>query len=242
MRTLTVRDVMTPRVVIAREETPFKELVRIMAENRVSGVPIVAGDPPRLAGIVTEADLLRVGTHEQAPRSASLELFIDRGRLEAIERPAEDVRARDIWTRDVVTVGPGVSVRAAARRMLHHGVKRLPVVDEDGQILGIVSRRDVLRPYLRSDEDIRREVEEDLILKMMWIEPGTVTATVSRGVVHLERTVDLNSSRDILEELVRRVAGVVGVENELGYRSDDRKIATGPLPEPRWGLVENQVR
>jgi CBS domain-containing protein len=91
MKTLTVGDVMTTRVVIAREETSFKELVRIMFLNRVSGVPIVSGDPPGLAGIVTEADLLRAEAHEQPPRGVLVELFIDRRRLEAIERRAEDV-------------------------------------------------------------------------------------------------------------------------------------------------------
>ena len=242
MKSQTVKDVMTPTVVIAREETPFKELVRIMSLNRVSGVPIVAGEEPTLIGIVTEADLVRVEAHEQPPRSLFLELFIDRRRLEAIERLAEDVRAGDIMTRDVVTVRPDITVQDAARLLIRHGVKRLPVVDEKGKILGIVSRSDLLRPYNRPDEDIRREIEEDLIFKTMWIEPGTVTVTVSRGVVSLKGTVDLNSSRDILEELVRRIPGVVGLENELNYRNDDRKVGTGPLPEPRWGLVENQVR
>jgi CBS domain-containing protein len=233
---------MTPRVVTAREETPYKELVRIMSHNQVSGVPIMAGDPPRLAGIVTEADLLRVEAHEQPPRDVLLELFIDRRRLEAIERWGEDIRARDILTRDVVTVGPDVAVQDAARLMLHHGVKRLPVVDEDGRVLGIVSRSDLLRPFLRSDRDIGRQVENELTLKTMWIEPGTVIVTVSRSVVRLSGTVDLKSSAEFLEQLVRRVAGVVGVENELRFRNDDRKVGTGALAEPRWGLVENEVR
>jgi len=242
MKAVTVKDLMTPRVVVAREDTPFKELVRIMSQNRVSGIPIVAGEEPRLVGIVTEADLVRVEAHEQPPRNLLLELFIDRSRLEVIERLAEDVRARDIMTRDVVTVRPDITVHDASRRLIHHGVKRLPVVDEEGKVLGIVSRRDLLRPYSRPDEDIRREIEEDLILKTMWIEPGTVTVNVSGGVVSLRGTVDLNSSRDILEELVRRIPGVVGVENELRYRNDDRKVGTGPLAEPRRGLIENQVR
>jgi CBS domain-containing protein len=242
MKTLIVRDAMTGRVVVAQEGTSFKELVRIMALNRVSGVPIVSGDPPTLAGIVTEADLLRVEAHEQPPRSLLLGLFIDRRRLEAIERLAEDVRARDVMTRDVVTVGPDVTVQDAARRILHHGVKRLPVVDEDGRVLGIVSRSDLLRPFLRSDRDIRRQVENDLILQTMWIEPGTVNVTVSEGVVRLAGTVDLKSSAGTLEQMVRRVTGVVGVENELKFRRDDRKIRTGPLAEPRWALVEHQVR
>jgi len=232
---------MTPTVVVGHEDTPFKELVRSMAEHRVSGVPVVSTEG-RLVGIVTEADLLRVEAHEQPPRNLLVELFIDRRRLEEIERLADDIRARDIMTRDVVTVAPDRPIDEAARRMIHEGVKRLPVVDEEGRILGIVSRRDLLRPFLRSDQEIRREIEEDLVIHTMWIDPGAVTVAVRAGVVSLRGTVDLKSTAQILEELVRRVPGVVGAESELRYRNDDRKVGTGPLAEPRWGLIENQVR
>jgi CBS domain-containing protein len=241
VKTTTVRDVMTPTVVVGHEDTPFKELVRSMAEHRVSGVPVVSTEG-RLVGIVTEADLLRVEAHEQPPRNLLVELFIDRRRLEEIERLADDIRARDIMTRDVVTVAPDRPIDEAARRMIHEGVKRLPVVDEKGRILGIVSRRDLLRPFLRSDQEIRREIEEDVVIHTMWIDPGAVAVAVRTGVVSLRGTVDLKSTGRILEELVRRVPGVIGVESELRYRNDDRKVGTGPLAEPRWGLIENQVR
>jgi CBS-domain-containing membrane protein len=227
MKMLTVADVMSADVVTGREETPYKELVRTMARHGISGIPILTGDPPTLAGIVTEADLLRVEAHERPPRSLFLELFMDRERLEEIERLAEDIRASDVMTRDVVTVGPSVSIQEAARRMIHYRVKRLPVVAERGRLVGIVCRSDLLRPFLRPDGDIGREIEEDLLMKTMWLDPGTVSVTVSGGVVLLSGEVDLRSSSEILEELVRRVPGVVGVDNTLTYRHDDRKVA-GP--------------
>jgi CBS domain-containing protein len=224
MKTLTVADVMTRQVVTGREDTTYKELVRTMVIHRVSGIPIEDGEPPTLTGIVTEADLLRVEAHQRPPRSLFLELFMDRQRLEAIEELAENIRASDVMTRDVVTVGPGLGVEDAARRMIHYRVKRLPVVDEEGRLVGIVSRTDLLRPFLRSDQDIRKEIEDEILLKTMWIAPGTVNVAVSEGLVLLSGQVDLRSSGEILEELVRRVAGVVGVDNDLTYRKDDRKI------------------
>jgi CBS-domain-containing membrane protein len=203
-----------------------------MVMHGVSAIPIEAGQPPILTGIVTEADLLRVEAHQRPPRSLFLELFMDRQRLEAIEQLAENIRAVDVMTRDVVTVGPALSVEDAARRMIHYRVKRLPVVEE-GRLVGIVSRTDLLRPFLRSDDEIRREIEEDILLKTMWIDPGTVNVAVSEGLVLLSGQVDLRSSGEILEELVRRVAGVVGVDNDLTYRKDDRKVRPGPRDPTR---------
>lgn len=239
METTTVREVMTENVVSAREDTPFKELVRMMAQRQVSGVPIVDGNS-RLLGIATEADLLRAGEHEEPPRSLVLEWFIDRKRLEEIEWLGEDIRARDIMTRDVFTVTPDTSVHEAAQTLLRAEVKRLPVVDEEGKVVGIVSRRDLLRPFLRGDEEIRREIEQGVIFKTMWIAPGELGVTVRGGVVTLEGTVDLKSTRDILVELARRVSGVVGVEDRLRHERDDRKIGTGPLARPDPGLVREQ--
>jgi CBS domain-containing protein len=240
MKTLTVADVMTRMVVTAREDTTYKELVRTMVMHGVSGIPIEDGQPPTVTGIVTEADLLRVEAHQRPPRSLFLELFMDRQRLDAIEELAEDIHAADVMTRDVVTVGPDLSVEDAARRMIHYRVKRLPVVGEGGRLVGIVSRTDLLRPFLRPDEEVKREIEEEILLRTMWIDPGTVNVTVSEGLVLLSGQVDLRSSGEILEELVRRVAGVVGVDNDLTYRKDDRKLRpVAPRPGHREASIQS---
>jgi len=121
-------------------------------------------------------------------------------------------------------------------------VKRLPVVDDDARVVGIVSRNDLLSPFLRPDEDIEREVKEDVILKALWIDPSMIRVEVKDGVVHLEGRVETKSVKEILIDVVQRVDGVVGVEaDSLTYDLDDREI---PPPTPRsdleWG--ENWIR
>ncbi len=223
-----VGDVMTRQVVSAREDTPLKELARLMYEADVSGLPVVDADG-RLVGIVSEADLLRAETQGPPRRSRFLEWFIDRERLERIERRSQDQRAGDVMTRDVVTTGPDVSVREAAKLLLESGVKRLPVVDGSGRVVGIVSRHDLLSPFLRADDDIRREVVEEVIYRTMWIDPSTIDVRVQGGIVRLAGRVGLKSQKEILLEFVRRVDGVVGVEDHLAHDRDDRQVRP---PEP----------
>ena len=224
----TVGDVMTRRVVVAREDTPFKELARLMHEHRVSGLPVLGGDGT-LVGIVTEADLL-ASTGSRPGTSAFLEWFVDRRRLAEIEARADDLRATDVMMRDVITVGTETPLRVAIAKLVEAGVKRLPVIDDKGRVVGIVSRRDLLGPFLRPDEEIRREVREDVLLHTMWIDPETVGVAVERGVVRLSGVVDRRSVKGILAKLVRGVDGVVGVEDRLTFEEDDGKD-TGPV----WG-------
>ena len=242
MKPTRVGDVMTRTVVTVREDTPFKDLVRVMHEHRVGGVPVLDAQD-RLTGIVTEADLLRAedDTRQPRPRSAFLEWFIHPARLAKIESRADGLRAADVMTKEVITVSPQTQVHDAIRTLLRAGVKRLPVIDTQSRVLGIVSRRDLLSPFLRTDEEIRREVYEEVIRGTMWIDPATISVEVHHGVVTLRGRVERRSETQILVALVRRVAGVVGLRDELTYDIDDRELR---LPETRselnWG--ENWVR
>lgn len=242
MRKLRIDDVMTRTVVFVREDTPFKDVVRSMLEHRVSGVPVLDAEE-RLVGIVTEADLLTIeeGKVEPKHRRSFLEWVLQPSRLAEIEREAADVRAEDIMTPSVVTARPEMKIPEAAKLMLDAQVKRLPVIDEEGKVLGIVSRRDLLQPFLRTDEEIAHEIREDVVFRTMWIDPDTIGVEVERGLVSLRGTVERKSVAEILVELVHRVEGVVGVEDEIGYRRDDRKVRPqGAFSAPRWG--ENWAR
>jgi CBS-domain-containing membrane protein len=242
MRKLRIDDVMTRTVVFVQEDTPFKDVVRSMLEHRVSGVPVLDAEE-RLVGIVTEADLLTIeeGKVEPKHRRSFLEWVLQPSRLAEIEQEAADVRAEDIMTPSVVTARPEMHVPEAAKLMLDAQVKRLPVVDDEGRVLGIVSRRDLLSPFLRTDGEIADEIREDVIFRTMWIDPDTIGVEVEGGLVRLDGTVERKSVKEILVELVHRVEGVVGVEDELGYRSDDRKTKPqGAFSAPRWG--ENWFR
>lgn len=242
MQKLKVEDVMTRTVVVVREDTPFKDVVRTMLEHRVSGVPVL-DERGHLAGIVTEADLLTLeeGKVEPKHRRSLLEWVLRPARLAEIEHEAADVRAEDIMTPSVVTVRREMTVPEAAKLMLDAQVKRLPVIADDGKVVGIVSRRDLLQPFLRTDEEIEREIREDVIFRTMWIDPTTIGVEVDRGCVRLRGTVERKSVAEILVELVHRVEGVVAVEDELGYRWDDRKVRPpGAFSAPRWS--ENWAR
>jgi CBS domain-containing protein len=234
VKDLRVADVMTRQVVTVHRNDPFKDLVRLMSEREVSGLPVV-DDDGRLIGLVTEADLLRAWEdgREPRPRSLFLEWFIDRSRLQEIDSAIPDVRAEEVMTREVITAMPETPVEEGIAILLRRGIKRLPVVDQDRRVVGIASRRDFLSPFLRTDEDLRREVQEDVIQRTMWLDPASIDVGVQNGVVRLDGEVDRRSTKDILVELVRRVDGVVGVENEkLRFREDDRGHAPPPFVSP----------
>lgn len=240
MTGLKIKDVMTTTVVVAREDTPFKEIVRLMHEHRVSGLPVLDAED-RLVGMVTEADLLDAETEPEDPRGRRfIEWFIHPARLAEIDARVDDLRAADIMTPSVVTIDPEMTVRRGAKTLLDAGVKRLPVVDRDGRVVGIVSRPDLLRPFLRPDAEIAAEIRDRVILRTMWIDPAGIDVVVRDGVVRLDGRVDRRSVQEILIELVERVDGVVSVADELTYEWDDRAATPGPsFGGPRWS--ENWV-
>lgn len=181
----TVDELMTRGVVRARRDTPFKELVRLLAENDVTAVPVV-DDLDRPMGVVSEADLLRKSADQADPSGRT-----PVPHLEAWERAkAEGSRAEELMSAPAVCARPEWSVVEAARLMEAQHVKRLPVVDEADRLLGIVSRGDLLRIFLRRDDAIREEITGDLLRHTMGIDPTEVTVEVRDGRVALGGTVE----------------------------------------------------
>jgi CBS-domain-containing membrane protein len=171
---------MTRDVACAREDTPFKELVRLLASWRVSAVPVV-DSRGRVLGVVSEADLSKP---EQPARPVARLLSVRRRRRERAK--AEATVAAELMTRPAVTVDPQATVTEAARRMHRAGVKRLPVVDVVGRLVGIVSQVDLLTSFLRPDEELRREVVEDVIFGDLLMAPDRFDVDVQDGVVTLQ--------------------------------------------------------
>jgi len=233
MRSLTVGDVMTEKVITVRRETPFKELVRLMRTQDISGLPVVDSDGC-LAGIVTEADLLElVGEptgvkkrHTQFGRL--LDRLLDGSRPDLVDKATAHVSAGSLMTPDVITTTPDTLVREAARHIVESGVKRLPVVDERNRVVGVVSRQDLLRPYLQDDERIREEVVEEIAKRVLWIDPETIKVVVDEGVVKLHGKVAKQSFKEILLAMTARVDGVVEVEDHIDAIENDRGY------EPEW--------
>jgi CBS-domain-containing membrane protein len=151
---------------------------------------------------------------------------------------SEGLVAGDIMTSPVITIGPTATLAQAAWKMQR--VKRLPVVDDQGALVGIVSRTDLLTVFLRSDEEIKRDVIEGTIRKTMWIDPDRFRITVNDGIVILEGQVERVSMIPVLVGLVRAVDGVVGVEDRLSYEVDD--VNVHPEIVTPWGIYSGALR
>jgi CBS domain-containing protein len=216
---MKVKDVMTTAVVTAQPETTFKEAAELLLDHGVSGLPIVDGDG-RLLGLVTEADLMSkeaFGFREARPLGAIVDLLA--GNRRWVDKAA-GLTAGEVMTTDVVTAGPREDIAVAARRMLHWGVKRLPVV-EDGRVVGIVSRPDLLRLFHRSDADLAAEIEAKLASPLYAPEDHEVTFSVEDGVVTLDGRVTFDGEVPVVVGLARAVPGVVKVIDRVGFQMAD---------------------
>ena len=203
MKQWTVADVMTQNVVSVAPDASYREVVDALIEHSVSAAPVVDGQG-HVAGVVSEADLLHKIEATGEP---------DRRRIVRVSRrataKAHAATAADLMTTPAITVEPGTSVTAAARRMEHNGVKRMPVVDAAGRMVGIVSRRDLLRMHTRSDQDIRDDVVDGVLMRTLWIDPAAVTVGVEQGTVTLSGKLDNQSLTRIAVDMTAEVAGVV---------------------------------
>jgi len=218
-----VASVMTSGVVAVTPDTAFKEIVERMRRRGVSAVPVIDAER-RVIGIVSEADLL-LKEEQPAPRLGSALLH-----TKGDAAKAEARNAADLMTAPAVTVGPEATLTTAARLMHRRRVKRLPVVDGQWRLVGIVSRADLLQPFLRSDESIAEEVRKGVLLQTLVVDPGAATVTVDDGVVRLEGELETRSLAQIAARLVKAVEGVVAVDNRLRWQLDDTKIHSQSPP------------
>jgi len=213
----TVADVMTKRVHVASPMTPFKLLVRLIEENRISAIPIVdQGGVP--VGLVSEGDLLFKERKEELETSTDL-LHLRRRQKERAK--AEGLTAADVMTSPAITIRTEDRLSHAARLMHERNVRQLVVVDDRGKIAGIVSRSDVLQVFLRTDDDLREEILDGIIPALMFTSDDPIGVDVRYSVVTLDGKVDRKSDVEILGRMARGVDGVVGVINTISYRWDD---------------------
>ncbi|MDR7275761.1 CBS domain-containing protein [Catenuloplanes atrovinosus] len=221
-----VGDVMTRDVVTVTAGTPYRVIIDVLMRRRVSAAPVV-DELGRVLGVVSETDLLhQVEFSDQDPGPR---LFESR-RHRRTRAKAGAATAADLMTAPAHTALATTSVTAAARRMAENRVKRLPLVDELGRIVGIVTRSDLLKVHLRGDPAILAEIEKDVLGRTLLLEPGTVTVTVRDGAVTLDGVVDRVSSADLAVRLTRRVAGVVTVTDRLRPEFDDTALSRAAFP------------
>jgi len=220
MRRWTVKDVMTTDVVSVGEKATYKEIVEALAQRAVSAVPVV-DEENRVLGVVSEADLLH--KVEFTGLEPHLRLLERRTRRIARAKACGDC-ARDLMSSPAVSVGPHASLPAVARMMDDEHVRRLPVVDDRGVLVGIVSRSDVLRVYLRDDAAIANEIREEVLLRTLWMDPGEVSVVVEQGVAKVSGSTGRRSTSEIVGRMVAAVAGVIDVVNEITYDYDDSRV------------------
>jgi CBS domain-containing protein len=210
-----VGDVMATSVVTVDRATPFKEIARLLAEHRISGMPVLKMGR-EVAGVITEADLLaaEAKTARQL-RSAGRPLWWSRARR---RHPA--FTAGELMTTPAITIRPHVTVHAAGRLMSTNHVRLLPVVDDKAKLVGVVSRRDLLALFLRPDEDIAADVRQ-VLDEILLAEPGEAEVGVRDGIVTLTGTLDPTTGThgDLIPVAIRLVwdvDGVVDVVDRLG--------------------------
>jgi CBS domain-containing protein len=228
MKTWYVSDVMTTDVAMVDEDTPYRQIVDVLAARRVSAVPVVDSFS-RVIGVVSEADLMQ--RLEYAGAGRVRRLFESR-RRRAARAKAHGKRARDLMTAPAVTTTPQATLAAAARLMDDENVKRLPVTDELGRLVGIVTRGDLLRVFQRPDDQIRSEVTEDVLRRGLWLDPAAVAVKVDHGTVTLDGRVETKSLAGLAVRLTAAVPGVVDVVDRLRYDYDDTALATARAD--RW--------
>jgi len=219
---VTVKDVMTDQVVAVRREASFKEMAARLREFRVSAFPVI-DENRRVIGVVSEADLLAkealAGDHAGIPAAVTGILH------HKDHQKAEGLTAGDLMTHPAVTVRPDDSVEHAARLMYTLQVKRLPVVDRGGYLVGIVSRADLLAVFDRTDDEIHAEIVNDVILREFLIDPAMFMVTVENGVVTVKGNPETAEVGHNLVTRIRQVQGVVVVRDKLVYPPTDRHIA-----------------
>jgi CBS-domain-containing membrane protein len=230
MREQTIREVMTTDVVSVPKDAPFKDVVEILSAKHVSGAPVVDADGV-VIGVVSETDLL-----PRRARPAGRASRIRLGRLASHGRGG--TTAAGVMTAPAVTVRADAPVPVGARLVLRRGVKRLPVVDDRGRLVGIVSPRDLLRAFLRPDTALGAEITEQVFRHAlgMVVTPATVTVDVHDGVVTLRGQVDRKSQIPVAVAMTAQVDGVVDVVDELGFAFDDSRF--GPADEVKLGLAD----
>jgi len=207
---------MTRDVVSVTPDTPLKDVAAALVERGISGLPVCDADGA-VVGVLSEADLL-VKQGGSPERSGGLFAWL----VETASAPdLAKLRAHtagEAMTSPAVTVETASPVSEAARTMVSLGVNRLPVV-EDGRLVGIVTRADLVRLFTRSDEEIARDIRQDVV-KRLWIAPERIEVEVEQGEVVLRGEVDTEVEAGLLEKRIPLVAGVVGVRSELSWAVD----------------------
>jgi CBS domain-containing protein len=220
---MNASDVMTREIISVRPDTTVAEAIRMMLDNRISGLPVI-DEAGRLVGILTEGDLLRrgeTGTERHRPRW--LEILMGPGRLAEEYVRTHGRKIGEVMTRDPVSVTPDTSLKEIVELMERRRIKRVPVLDGEVPV-GIISRADLLHSLAgalaatpiaaTSDAEIRERILAELA-RTAWVPRDGIAITVENGVVDLNGVILDENERRALRVAAENVPGVRAVEDHL---------------------------
>ena len=207
---MKVKEVMTREVVTVPTSASLKQAAALLVEHGISGLPVLDGG--HLVGVLSERDLL-FKEQEQPHSPRWIAWLIDP--LAVADQPKLDAHtAGEAMTSPAITIDPESQVSAAAKRMIDAGISRLPVI-EHGKLAGVITRADLVRAFVRTDEELAREIHDDVIVRTLWLDDDAVHVSVKDGEVTLTGRVATQVDEDLLTRFVGRVPGVVSVSKEL---------------------------
>jgi CBS domain-containing protein len=198
---MKVRDVMTVRVATLRPDEALERAAALFIERRIGGAPVVTEDG-EVVGVLSTSDLAR-----------------SRAAVDDASRPVAEAMSTDVLSLD-----EGMELSEAARALEQRRVKRAPVL-RDGRLVGMVTRSDLLRPHLRTDHEIRADVEMDVLVRTLGLSPRSVRVDVRDGIVHLSGRIGPEGTRTILRRLADGVDGVVAVIDDTTTSADEAEGA-----------------
>jgi len=228
---MRVHELMTTDVIGAGPETSLKEAARRMIAADISGL-VVVDDQGVLVGVISEADFVKTEADRRAETRAGLLRWL----FPAKTFPDSERTVGDVMTTAVVTIGPDADHAEAARVMGKAQIKRLPVVNHEGKLVGLVSRSDILRAFARSDTEIVAEIRDRVIKGLLWIDPKPVRIICQDGNVTLSGLLETKSDAELLAGLTRRLDGVVSVRDHLTWAIDNTtvELVRAIPPGPNW--------
>jgi CBS domain-containing protein len=222
---LKVSDVMTREVITVNEDTPYKEIVSLLAEHHISAVPVVNGYGG-IGGVVSETDLIRKEEFQRSQTPWSMRWWRHAARSKAVA-----LRAGEVMSHPAVTIDQTATIPEAAQLMAVRGITRL-VVTHDDVLTGIVTRSDLLKAFLEPDDVLVQRIRREVVVHALWDDPFSIEIGVENGVVTLSGEVEQRSTADIAAKLTGEVDGVVGVVNRLVWVYDDTASTPKPQPSP----------
>jgi CBS domain-containing protein len=228
VESMKIHELMSTGPITVRPETSLREVAQVLTEHRVSGLPVV-GERGEVLGVVSEADILLKERGPEPRHGGIFAWLLGDGVVD--EKKLEARTAGEAMTSPAITIAADRDVSFAARSMTEHGIKRLPVVDDDGALVGIVTRADLVRAFARSDEEIEHEIDHT-VLRTLWIEEPGLQVRVEQGEVRLSGKLGRRSDAELLERFVARVPGVVSVHSTVRWAWDDVNDAKDAVRSP----------